>query len=78
MLAQVCDLGVHEFIHVVGDAHIYKNHVDAMKLQLSRELYPLPTLRIHTDNRDINKFTMDDFDLENYSYHASIPAPMAV
>lgn len=78
ILAQVCDLEVHEFIHVIGDAHIYKNHVDAMKLQLSREPFQLPTLKIHTNNRDINKFTMDDFDLENYSYHASIPAPMAV
>lgn len=78
MLAQACGLEAHEFIHVIGDAHIYKNHVNEMKQQLTREPYPLPTLRINTDNKDINKFKMEDFDLVNYSHHASIPAPMAV
>jgi thymidylate synthase len=78
MVAQVCGLGVGEFVHVLGDAHIYLNHVDQVKEQLSREPLPAPQLWINPDVRDITKFTMDDLKLENYNSLASIKAPMAV
>jgi len=79
MLAQVCDLEVGEFIHTFGDAHIYLNHIDAVNEQLSREPFELPTLNIkNKENKDINGFSMDDFELLNYKHHAAIKAPMAV
>lgn len=78
MLAQVCDLEVGEFVHTFGDAHIYLNHVDAVKEQLSRTPYELPTLRLNPDIKDINQFTMNDIVLENYQSHPTIKAPMAV
>jgi thymidylate synthase len=78
MIAQVCGLYVGDFVHTIGDAHIYSNHVDQVKEQLSREPYPLPTLRINPAVKDITAFTMDDFTLENYVSHASIKADMAV
>lgn len=78
MIAQVCGLGVGEFVHVLGDAHIYLNHVEQVKEQLSREPLPAPTLWINPAVTDITKFTMEDFKLENYTSLASIKAPMAV
>jgi thymidylate synthase len=78
MIAQVCGLGVGEFVHVLGDAHIYLNHVEQVKEQLSREPLPAPTLWINPEVTDITKFTMEDFKLENYTSLASIKAPMAV
>ena len=78
MIAQVCGLGVGEFVHVLGDAHIYLNHVEQVKEQLSREPLPAPTLWINPDITDITKFTMEDFRLDNYTSLASIKAPMAV
>lgn len=78
MVAQVCGLGVGEFVHVLGDAHIYLNHVDQVKEQLQREPLPAPQLWINPTVTDITKFTMDDFKLENYNSLASIKAPMAV
>ena len=78
MIAQVCGLYVGDFVHTIGDAHIYSNHVDQVKEQLSREPYPLPTLRINPAVKDITAFTMEDFTLENYVSHASIKADMAV
>lgn len=78
MIAQLCGLGVSEFIHVLGDAHIYSNHVDAVNEQLSREPLPLPTLWINPEVKDITKFTMEDFRLDGYECHAAIKAPMAV
>jgi thymidylate synthase len=78
MIAQVCGLGVGEFVHVLGDAHIYLNHVEQVKEQLSREPLPAPTLWINPAVTDITKFTMGDFRLENYNSLASIKAPMAV
>jgi thymidylate synthase len=78
MIAQVCGLGVGEFVHVLGDAHIYLNHVEQVKEQLSREPLPAPTLWINPDVQDITKFTMADFRLENYNSLATIKAPMAV
>lgn len=78
MIAQVCDLEVGDFVHTIGDAHIYSNHVDQVKEQLSREPYPLPALKINPAIRDITKFTMDDIKLIDYVSHQSIIAPMAV
>ena len=78
MIAQVCDLGLGEFIHVLGDAHIYLNHVEQVKEQLSREPLPAPTLWLNPDIRDITKFTMADIKLINYRSHNAIQAEMAV
>lgn len=78
MIAQVCGLGVGEFIHTTGDAHIYLNHVEQVKEQLSREPLPLPTLWLNPEISDITKFTMSDIKLENYQSHGAIKAPMAV
>jgi thymidylate synthase len=78
MIAQVCDLTPGTFVHTIGDAHIYLNHLDAVREQLSRTPLGLPVLRLDPTISDINKFTMDDIFLENYESHAPIAAPMAV
>jgi thymidylate synthase len=78
MIAQVCGLGVGEFVHTLGDAHIYLNHVEQVQEQLSREPLPAPTLWINPDVQDITTFTMKDFRLDNYTSHGTIKAPMAV
>jgi thymidylate synthase len=78
MIAQVCGLGVGEFVHVLGDAHIYLNHVEQVKEQLSREPLPAPTLFLSPDIDDINKFTMGDIVLRDYVCHDAIKAEMAV
>ena len=78
MIAQVCGFGVGEFVHVLGDAHIYLNHVDQVREQLAREPYPLPTLWLNPAVKDITRFTMDDIALRHYMYHEAIAAPMAV
>jgi thymidylate synthase len=78
MIAQVCGLEAGEFVHVLGDAHIYLNHVEQVTEQLAREPLPLPTLWINPDVRDILNFTMEDFRLDGYTSHDSIKAPMAV
>jgi thymidylate synthase len=78
MIAQVCDLQVGEFVHVLGDAHIYLNHLEQVKEQLQREPLPAPRLWLNPDIKDITQFTMSDIRLENYQCHDAIPAPMAV
>ena len=78
IVAQVCGLGLGEMVHVLGDAHIYLNHVEQVTEQLAREPLPAPTLWINPAVTDITKFTMEDFKLENYTSLASIKAPMAV
>lgn len=78
MIAQVCDMKVAELIISTGDTHIYKNHVEQVKEQLSRTEYPLPTLCLNTDIKDIDKFTMNDIQLINYQSHGPLKAPMAV
>jgi thymidylate synthase len=78
MIAQVCGLEAGEFVHVLGDAHIYLNHVEQVKEQLAREPLPLPQLWLNPEITDINKFTMSDIRLDNYQSHSSISAPMAV
>ncbi len=78
MIAQVCDLKVGDFIHTFGDAHLYNNHIDQTNLLLSRELRPLPTMKINPDVKDIFQFTIDDFELINYDPHPHISAAVAV
>ena len=78
MIAQVCGLGVGEFVHVLGDAHIYLNHVEQVKEQLTREPLPAPQLWINPEITDILNFTMEDFRLDGYTSLATIKAPMAV
>jgi thymidylate synthase len=78
MLAQVCNLAVGEFVHVLGDAHIYLNHVDQVKEQLTRRPYSLPTLKLNKDITDITKFTMSDIDLVDYKSHPPLKAMMSV
>jgi thymidylate synthase len=78
MVAQVCDLEPGEFIHTFGDAHIYSNHFEQTKLQLSRELRPLPTMKINPLVNDIFGFTYEDFELLNYDPHPHIKAEVAV
>ena len=78
MIAQVCGLQVGEFVHVLGDAHIYLNHVDQVKEQLTREPLPAPTLWLNPEVTDITQFTMDDIRLNDYQSLSSISASMAV
>ncbi|MBO4503500.1 MAG: thymidylate synthase [Bacteroidales bacterium] len=78
MVAQVCHLKPKEFIHTLGDAHIYSNHVEQAKLQLTRDPRPLPTMRINPDVKDIFSFQYEDFQLENYDPHPHIKADVAV
>jgi len=78
MVAQVCDLEVGEFIHTFGDAHLYSNHAEQIQTQLARETFPLPTLTLNPDIKNIFDFTFEDFTLENYQSHAGIRAPIAI
>ena len=78
LIAQVCHLKVGEFVHVLGDAHIYLNHVGQVEQQLKREPLPAPQLRLNPDITDITKFTMADIELVGYQSHDSIKAEMAV
>lgn len=78
MVAQVCGLQPGTFIHTLGDAHLYLNHLEQARLQLSRTPYPLPALRINPDVTDIFGFQYEDFSLEGYQCHPAIKAPVAV
>jgi thymidylate synthase len=78
MITQVCDLEPGEFIHTFGDVHIYNNHMDQVKLQLSRTPYPLPTMKLNPSVKNIFDFKFEDFTLENYQSHPAIKAPVAV
>jgi thymidylate synthase len=78
MIAQVCDLEPGDFVHTLGDAHLYSNHLEQTREQLSRDTYPLPTMRINPAVKDIFGFTIDDFELLNYQSHPAIKAPVAV
>ncbi len=78
MLAQVCDLEPGEFIHTFGDVHLYSNHFDQAKLQLTRTPLPLPTMKINPAVKDIFGFKFEDFELQNYESHPHIKAEVAV
>ncbi len=78
MMAQVCNLEAGEFIHTFGDVHIYNNHIEQVKLQLSRTPYALPTMKLNPSVKNIFDFKFEDFTLENYQFHPPIKAPVAV
>jgi len=78
MVAQVCGLKPGEFIHTLGDAHLYNNHLEQTNLQLSREPRALPQVKLNPDVKDIFEFKFEDFTLENYDPHPHIKAPVAV
>jgi thymidylate synthase len=78
MMAQVCGLQPGDFVHTFGDAHLYSNHMDQTREQLSREPRPLPTMHINPAIKDIFAFRFDDFTLEGYDPHPAIKAPVAV
>ena len=78
MMAQVCDMEPGDFVHTFGDVHIYNNHIEQVKLQLSRTPYSLPTMKLNPAVKNIFDFTFEDFTLENYQCHPAIKAPVAV
>ncbi len=78
MIAQVTGLKPGEFIHTLGDAHIYVNHIEQVKLQLTRQPYPLPQIRINPGVKDITRFRYEDFELVNYVAHPHIKGEIAV
>jgi thymidylate synthase len=78
MVAQVCDLEPGDFVHTLGDAHLYLNHLDQARLQLTREPRPLPRLRLNPEIRSIDAFDLPDLELVGYEPHPGIKAPIAV
>ena len=78
MVAQVCDLEPGDFVHTLGDAHIYRNHLDQVHLQLARQPRPLPTMRINPDVHDLFSFRYEDFSLEGYDPHPHIKGEVSV
>ena len=78
MVAQVCGLAYGDFVHSFGDVHLYNNHFDQARLQLSRTPFALPTMKINPEVKDIFSFQFSDFTLENYECHPGIKAPVAI
>ena len=78
MIAQVCGLKAGEFVHTLGNAHIYSNHFEQVKLQLSREPYPSPIMKINPNVKDIDDFKFEDFELVDYHCHPTIKGDVAV
>ena len=78
MIAQVVGLKPGDFVHTFGDVHIYLNHLDQVKTQLAREPFPLPTMHINPERKDLFGFRYEDFELRDYQHHPAISAPIAV
>jgi thymidylate synthase len=78
MIAQVCNLEVGDFVHTLGDAHIYSNHIEQVQLQLSRDERPLPQLKLNPDVKNLFDFTYEDIEIVGYDPHPAIKAPVAV
>jgi thymidylate synthase len=78
MMAQVCGLKPGDFVHTFGDLHLYQNHLEQARLQLSREPHPLPTMKMNPDVKEIDGFVYEDFELVGYDPHPTIKAPIAV
>jgi thymidylate synthase len=78
MVAQVVGLEVGDFVHTLGDAHLYNNHLEQVEEQLSRTPYPLPTMKLNPEITDIFDFTFDDFELLDYQAHPHIKAPISI
>ena len=78
MMAQVCDLEVGDFVHTLGDAHIYTNHFEQTKLQMSRDPRPLPKMKINPEVKNIFDFKYEDFELVDYDPHPHIKGIVAV
>ncbi len=78
MVAQVCDLKPKEFIHTFGDLHLYTNHLEQARLQLTREPRPLPLMRLNPAVKALEDFRYEDFTLEGYEPHPAIKAPIAI
>ncbi|MES2504392.1 MAG: thymidylate synthase [Myxococcota bacterium] len=78
MVAQVCDLKVGDFIHTFGDAHIYSNHMEQVAIQLGREPYPLPTLKLNPQIKSLFDFKFEDIQIEDYQHHPRLSAPVAI
>ena len=78
MVAQVCDLEPGEFIHTLGDAHLYRNHLEQARLQLRRSPYPLPSLELNTGVGSLFDFRYEDVVVHNYQFHPTIRAEVAV
>jgi len=78
MVAQVCGLQAGDFVHTFGDAHLYSNHMQQVDEQLSRQPFPLPTMHLNPDVKNIFDFRFDDFELQNYQCHPGIKAPIAI
>ena len=78
MIANICGLEYGDFVHSFGDVHLYNNHLEQANLQLSRTPFPLPTMKINKEVKDIFSYQFSDFTLENYQSHPGIKAPVAV
>ena len=78
MIAHVCGLKPGDFVYVLGDAHVYKTHIEALKTQLKRAPKPFPTLKIKKEIPDIDSFTFGDFEITGYDPHPTIQMDMAV
>ena len=78
MMAQVCGLEAGVFVHTLGDAHLYNNHLDQARLQVSRDPLNLPTLKLNPERMDIDDFTYDDIEVLGYEHHPHIKAPISI
>jgi thymidylate synthase len=78
MMAQVTGLGYGDFVHTMGDAHLYLNHIDQAKLQLTRDFKMLPQMKLNPDIKNIFDFKFEDFELVGYDPHPTIKAPIAI